>query len=240
MMREDWNDRAKDNPLYWTYATEGRERFTTVKPYFDAGEVEFKEMILPHLGGGRDIAVDFGCGVGRLTFPLARHYDTVYGYDISPEMIKMAGKYTTKSRCPKGNVRFNVSSGGLQIGDSRADLTLCIGVLQHIPDPATRLGTLAELIMATKFDGKIIFNFNPHVEQAAHIKEQWARREKAQDLMGWSESAGAELVDGRWKTWMAHADDPDTLYDWVEQQGAAPYHYETFKGFHWVVATKIT
>lgn len=38
-------------------------------------------------------ALDFGCGVGRLSQPLADNFDEVYGIDISPSMIELARKY---------------------------------------------------------------------------------------------------------------------------------------------------
>ena len=35
----------------------------------------------------RGRALDFGCGVGRLTFPLAAEFSSVLGLDISPSML---------------------------------------------------------------------------------------------------------------------------------------------------------
>ena len=35
-------------------------------------------------------ALDFGCGVGRLTQALARRFDTVVGVDVSPQMVRLA------------------------------------------------------------------------------------------------------------------------------------------------------
>src|SRR5271163_1555738 len=35
-------------------------------------------------------ALDFGCGVGRITKALAAHFDTVVGLDISPGMLAQA------------------------------------------------------------------------------------------------------------------------------------------------------
>ena len=38
-------------------------------------------------------AVDFGCGVGRLTQALCRYFDECHGIDIAPSMIDLARKY---------------------------------------------------------------------------------------------------------------------------------------------------
>lgn len=41
----------------------------------------------------RGQALDFGCGVGRVTQPLARHFDVCYGVDIAPSMLDLARQY---------------------------------------------------------------------------------------------------------------------------------------------------
>ena len=52
------------------------------------------------------IALDLGCGTGRDAFVLARHFDQVYGYDFSPDMIRVATR--TKLTQQYGNVSFDV------------------------------------------------------------------------------------------------------------------------------------
>ena len=52
----------------------------------------------------RNIVLDLGCGTGRDSFFLAKHFDQVYGYDFSPEMIFVANKNKISDR--KGNVYF--------------------------------------------------------------------------------------------------------------------------------------
>ncbi|HEY2842920.1 MAG TPA: class I SAM-dependent methyltransferase [Bryobacteraceae bacterium] len=45
-------------------------------------------------------ALDFGCGIGRLTQALAAHFDQVYGVDIAPRMIELAGEHNRHgARC---------------------------------------------------------------------------------------------------------------------------------------------
>jgi SAM-dependent methyltransferase len=44
----------------------------------------------------RRSALDFGCGIGRLTHALAEHFDQVYGVDISPGMIELARLHNRK------------------------------------------------------------------------------------------------------------------------------------------------
>src|SRR5580704_1080050 len=37
-------------------------------------------------------ALDFGCGIGRLTQALCHHFDRVVGVDIAPSMLKLANE----------------------------------------------------------------------------------------------------------------------------------------------------
>jgi SAM-dependent methyltransferase len=42
--------------------------------------------------GQTEIAIDVGCGTGRHSFVMARHFETVFAYDFSPNMIDEANK----------------------------------------------------------------------------------------------------------------------------------------------------
>lgn len=70
-------------------------------------------------------ALDFGCGVGRVTIPLARECDVV-GVDVSDSMIAEA--------------RRNVAAAGVasrvtfsKVIEGQFDLVHSLGVLQHVP-----------------------------------------------------------------------------------------------------------
>jgi len=54
----------------------------------------------------RSMALDLGCGTGRDSFYLCKHFNQVYGYDFSPEMIFYAEKNKIKKRV--GNASFQV------------------------------------------------------------------------------------------------------------------------------------
>jgi ubiquinone/menaquinone biosynthesis C-methylase UbiE len=53
------------------------------------------------------IAVDVGCGTGRHSFTLARHFEDIYGYDFSPNMIREAN--VIKKEKDIKNIFFSVS-----------------------------------------------------------------------------------------------------------------------------------
>jgi SAM-dependent methyltransferase/prolyl-tRNA editing enzyme YbaK/EbsC (Cys-tRNA(Pro) deacylase) len=61
----------------------------------------------------RNLALDLGCGEGRITFQLADHFDLVLGYDFSPGMISIANQLRIHKAA--GNIRFQVRDLELEL-----------------------------------------------------------------------------------------------------------------------------
>src|SRR5439155_23079905 len=90
-----WDSHARRDPL-WAILSEPTKkgRQWDLQDFLRTGEREIFELMrtLVEL----DIAVqprrglDFGCGVGRLTRPVANYFVEVVGLDISAEMIRLA------------------------------------------------------------------------------------------------------------------------------------------------------
>jgi len=91
-IRDGWDQAARTNAMgnIVTTRTDWDE-----DEFYATGYNEI-EQCLAHLdelqlrGGRRELALDFGCGVGRLTIALADHYKNVIGVDIAPTMIARA------------------------------------------------------------------------------------------------------------------------------------------------------
>lgn len=75
-------------------------------------------------------ALDFGCGVGRITIPLAREVDQVVGMDISPSMLGEAARNCEAEHV--GNVQLVPSDDELTQATGRFDLVHSYIVFQHI------------------------------------------------------------------------------------------------------------
>lgn len=106
--------------------------------FFDRGEAEVRETltVLRQLAGadfrtGR--ALDFGCGVGRLTIPLARACTAVVGVDASAAMLEEAR--LNCQRADVSNVEFALSRPQLAGVDGPFDFVHSYIVFQHIPTP---------------------------------------------------------------------------------------------------------
>jgi 2-polyprenyl-3-methyl-5-hydroxy-6-metoxy-1,4-benzoquinol methylase len=106
-----------------------RERF------FDTGRQHVAELAAKlaadtgsSLGGRR--ALDYGCGVGRVTLPLAEHCEWVYGVDVSPSMLREADRNARSMGV--SNVEW-VRAERLAELSGRYDLVQSVLVFQHIP-----------------------------------------------------------------------------------------------------------
>jgi SAM-dependent methyltransferase len=76
-------------------------------------------------------AVDFGCGVGRVTIPLAKRVNRVVGMDVSPAMLEVARRNSAEAGV--ANIDWVVSDDSLAHLQGDFELIHSFIVLQHIP-----------------------------------------------------------------------------------------------------------
>jgi SAM-dependent methyltransferase len=104
--------------------------------FFASGE-DYVEMVLRTVHDHLDAqfeptrALDFGCGVGRLTLPLARRCRDVVGVDVSESMLAEAR--TNAVAASLTNVTFVKGDDLLSRVDGTFDLVHAFIVFQHIP-----------------------------------------------------------------------------------------------------------
>ena len=77
--------------------------------------------------------LEFGCGVGRVTFPLARRFPEVIGCDVSAAHLEVAG--TEAAARGSGNISWHQSTVDKPLPDLDYDLLFSRIVLQHNPPP---------------------------------------------------------------------------------------------------------
>ena len=93
-----WDDLGHRDPL-WAILTSPskKENQWDLDEFFHTGRYEITQALvkvsefLPRFHSGR--ALDFGCGVGRLTQGLCLYFEECWGIDIAPSMIEAARKY---------------------------------------------------------------------------------------------------------------------------------------------------
>lgn len=103
--------------------------------FFDSGEIYVQEIwdeIEAHFTPDFQPknALDFGCGVGRLTLPLATKCKSVLGVDISSNMMKEAEKNAVSANL--SNIEFKQTNQFLSENGEKFDFVHSFVVFQHI------------------------------------------------------------------------------------------------------------
>jgi SAM-dependent methyltransferase len=114
--------------------------------------MEYIRPFRPDLPRGE--ALDFGCGVGRLTQALARHFDRCVGVDIAPSMIALANRYNRFGR--RCEYVLNEVNDLSRFGPGRFDFIYTFIVLQHMR-PEYSLNYIKEFIRILKPGGLAVF-----------------------------------------------------------------------------------
>jgi SAM-dependent methyltransferase len=135
----DWHRLAELDPYYGVLSNNKfkHENLTeaTKEDFFCTGVkhmqtcLDTAKTLFSHHSGGR--ALDFGCGVGRLTCAMAPHFSEVVGLDISPAMLTEARKETTKRAF--NNVVYDLSTEESRFAPDTYDFIHSYIVFQHIP-----------------------------------------------------------------------------------------------------------
>ncbi len=158
-VRENWEEFGRTDPL-WSILTVAGKRLGRwdEREFFQAGEDEVAAVMerLRPLGLPRQRrrALDFGCGVGRLTQALAGRFDEVDGVDIAESMIERAGARNRHgARCRYlVNAREDLSA----FDDEAFDFVLSIYVLQHM-EPRYAERYVREFVRVLRPGGLAVF-----------------------------------------------------------------------------------
>lgn len=159
-LHRTWNTLGEADPL-WAILSEPEKTGNrwNLDEFLKTGEEEIRGLMgyveslsVPPLTRG--VALDFGCGVGRLTQALARHFDECHGVDIAETMLERARAINRHgSRCA-----YHLN----QVNDLRLfhsdtfDFVYSNIVLQHMPLEAST-AYLPEFVRVLKRGGLLIF-----------------------------------------------------------------------------------
>lgn len=158
-VRENWEEFAKTDPLWAIYTAKDKKGNKWKKDeFFDTGKAYVKnllhhiESLNVNISFGR--ALDFGCGVGRITQALADYYTEVNGVDISATMIELAKKFNTHG--DKSKYFLNDREDLKLFKDNSFDVVHAVIVLQHMK-PKYAKKYIKEFIRITSPNGLIVF-----------------------------------------------------------------------------------
>lgn len=157
-LKDDWESLAERDALHaiLTDATKAGRQWN-IAEFMATGNTEI-EMLMQHLAGigyvpNRDgVALDFGCGVGRLTQALGRYFESCVGLDISRAMVDQAQSLNELPHC-----RYIATSDiPLPLPANAFSFIYSNIVLQHIPRRFAKK-YLRELVRVLKPGGLLVF-----------------------------------------------------------------------------------
>ena len=173
---EQWEDIGRIDAYYGVYTDEMFRKDNlsddALAVFFESGRDYVREMIdiirarLDPLFFPK-IALDYGCGVGRVTIPLSNYCGKVIGLDVSDSMIMEA-----KENCAKFhvvNVEFAKADDWLNHLQAKVDFVMCCYVLQHV-SRKRGMAILENLLERLTDDGIGCVQF-PYLKEGGRFRE---------------------------------------------------------------------
>jgi SAM-dependent methyltransferase len=216
-LRKRWDEAGRTDP-FWAVLSRPDKTGNrwAADEFFETGNQEIAE-VMAHAAqvgaAGKERALDFGCGPGRLTQALVRYFDRVDGVDISPSMIELADKLNQfPERC---RYHLNTTSDLKSFDDSTFDFVYSNITLQHV-GPVYATNYLREFVRVLRPGGLMIFQlpgrkigkrsriarFVPSFGIAFYRRLRYKNHPAAsmngiprQELVPFIESLGAEVLD---------------------------------------------
>lgn len=180
-LKKNWHEFGRRDPLWAILAEPGKKNNRwNVDEFFRTGEQDVAAILryieeLPfELRQGR--ALDFGCGVGRLTQALCGRFERCYGVDIARSMIRLAGKLNRHGR--KCRYVLNEHDDLRSFGSGTFDFVCSLITLQHMKPEYSR-SYIREFLRVLAPGGMLFFQLpagytasNPLANQHASEEER--------------------------------------------------------------------
>ena len=164
--KRDWDDLGRVDPL-WAILTSPERRYGgwNLEEFFARGTAEIAHVMQHSAKLGlprqRRAALDFGCGVGRLTRALSTHFDRCVGVDISDAMISKACEWNRD--WPTCHFIVNTTEDLRAFEQHSFDLVYSNIVLQHLPTVRLIESYITEFIRTLTADGLLVFQLPCHI-----------------------------------------------------------------------------
>ncbi|MDA8071296.1 MAG: class I SAM-dependent methyltransferase [Actinomycetota bacterium] len=184
-MRDYWDAKARENAMFYIHS-ELDYAHSDPEAFWRSGEENLERtlgLFDDHVLPGDDV-VEIGCGMGRMTRPLALRAGKVIGVDVSEEMVRRA----REALADLTNVTLFVGSGIDLAGipDASADVVYSFIVFQHIPDPAITCRYVRDIGRVLRPGGWTLFQVSdfPAIHRAESHPGQHAWRNRLAQIRG--------------------------------------------------------
>lgn len=199
-IESDWDQAARGDALFNIVTLADKaDGGWTYEDFYSHGQVEIDGMMrhleglgLAGKGEGRNRALDFGCGAGRLTTALARYFKRVDGVDISYEMIQLA-----RANLPDGlGCRYwHNTKPDLKLFKARTfDFVYSMIVFQHMPQDIQQR-YVAEIVRVLRTTGVAMIEIPDGPDMPHHQRWLSMHGVTEQTVRDWVGDAGGSVVD---------------------------------------------
>ena len=130
-MKQDWDQRAQHHARFWI----ATENYQTEEVFAQSGQ-ETAQALLKTIAGLHQPSwkvLDIGCGIGRVLKPLATHFQTLIGIDVSPTMIAQSKSWLAEH--PHVSTFENSGVDLREFKDQSFNLVYSYVAFQHMPRP---------------------------------------------------------------------------------------------------------
>jgi SAM-dependent methyltransferase len=163
--KREWNDLARTDAMWAVCSVPGRRGRWRRDEFFASGASEVAGILEGLQGHGLtpnpQRALDFGCGLGRLTRALSSHFVHVVGVDLSSDMVERA-RDLNRDR-PNCQFVINDSEDLARFPDEDFDFVLSLIALQHVSTESGLKNYIRELVRVTRPGGVLVFQLPRHI-----------------------------------------------------------------------------
>ena len=208
-MREEWNERAREDAHY--FVAFGR-RDQDDEEFFSTGSGLVGELVkeLKRLPSdkppGQLRALEIGCGPGRLLRPMSRFFAEIHGIDVSDEMVALARQKL--AGVPNAFPHHAGGSDLAQFPDRYFGFVYSYAVFQHIPSAEVVFSYLRETLRVLEPGGIARLHINGLPKTSKTYTTWEGVRISAAEVRQFAAEQGVELlaltgVDTQymWTTW---------------------------------------
>lgn len=153
--KADWEELASFDPM-WAVLSQADKRGNRweAQEFFRTGQREIDQLMsdLSALPIDRAKALDFGCGLGRLTRGLQLYFREAHGVDVAANMIEKAREFA-----PQCHFHLNEAEDLSLFSDGTFNLVYSNRVLQHLPSAAMICKYVSEFFRVTVPGGIVVF-----------------------------------------------------------------------------------
>lgn len=162
--KQNWEELAATDPLWAILSDPAKKNGKwRLQEFLDRGETEIAAALsrTPPCPRAKHRALDFGCGVGRLTRAMSERFDHCIGVDISEQMITQARELNRD----RVNCEFvlNISEDLKIFPDHYFDFIYTSIVLQHLVHRSSILAYIREFCRLLSPSGLLVFQLPTYI-----------------------------------------------------------------------------